>query len=87
LNSDERKQATVLHKALMAAKNAGKRSAKDVVMVAQKAINEAHLARIDYVEVTDAKTLKPVETIRPNSVLLLAVFFGKTRLIDNIRLA
>ena len=50
-------------------------------------INEAHLARIDYVEVVDAETLKPVEMVGPNSVLLLAVFFGKTRLIDNIRLA
>ena len=45
------------------------------------------LARIDYVEVVDAETLKPVEMVRANSVLLLAVFFGKTRLIDNMRLA
>ena len=40
----------------------------------------------DYVEVADSETLKPVEIAGPNSVLLLAVFFGKTRLIDNIRL-
>ena len=87
LNPEERKQATVLYKALMAAKNAGKKSASDVVVLAQKVINEAHLARIDYVEVADAETLKPVEIAGLNSVLLLAVFFGKTRLIDNIRLA
>jgi pantoate--beta-alanine ligase len=86
LNHEERKQATVLHKALMAAKSAGKRSANDVVRIAQKVINEAHLARIDYVEVADAETLKLVEVVSANSVLLLAVFFGKTRLIDNIRL-
>ena len=49
-------------------------------------INQAPLARIDYVELVDAKTLQPVEMAGPNSVLLLAVFFGKTRLIDNIRL-
>ena len=87
LNTDERKQAPVLHKALLAAKNAGKKPANDLVALAQKVINEAHLARIDYVEVVDAETLKPVEMVRANSVLLLAVFFGKTRLIDNMRLA
>jgi pantoate--beta-alanine ligase len=86
LNPEERKQAAVLHKALMAAKDAGKKSASDVVALAQKVINEAHLARIDYVEVVDAETLKRVETAGPNRVLLLAVFFGNTRLIDNIRL-
>ena len=86
LNPEERKQAAVLHKALMAAKNAGKKSANDVVALAQRIINEAQLARIDYVEVADAETLKPVEIGGPKSVLLLAVFFGKTRLIDNVRL-
>ena len=86
LNTEERKQATVLYKALLAAKNADKKSANDVVALAQRVINEAHLARIDYVEVVDAETLKRVETAGPNRVLLLAVFFGNTRLIDNIRL-
>ena len=86
LNPDERKQAAVLHKALQTAANAGKKSANDVVALAQRVINEAHLARIDYAEVADAETLKPVEMVGLNSVLLLAVFFGKTRLIDNIRL-
>jgi len=87
LNHEERKQATVLHKALIAAKSAGKRSANDIVRIAQKVINEAHLARIDYVEVADVETLKPVEVVSENSVLLLGVFFGKTRLIDNVRFA
>jgi len=87
LNPDERKQAPVLHKALTAAKDAGKKSASDVVALARTIINEAPLARIDYVEVADSETLKPVEIAGPNSVLLLAVFFGKTRLIDNVRLA
>jgi len=86
LNPEERKQATVLYKALLAAKNAGKKSARDVVALAQRVINEAHLARIDYAEVADAETLKPIEIAGPNSVLLLAVFFGNTRLIDNMRL-
>jgi pantoate--beta-alanine ligase len=86
LNADERKQASVLHKALQAAANSGEKSASEIVALAQKVIGEAHLARIDYVEVADAETLKPVEIVGPNSVLLLAVFFGNTRLIDNIRL-
>ena len=86
LNPEERKQATVLHKALLAATDAGKRSAKDVVALAQKVVHKSHLARIDYLEVVDAETLTPVEMVRANSVLLLAVFFGKTRLIDNMRL-
>ena len=87
LNPEERKQAAVLYKALLAAKNAGKKSANNIVALAQRVINESHLARIDYAEVADAETLKPIEIAGPNSVLLLAVFFGNTRLIDNIRLA
>jgi pantoate--beta-alanine ligase len=87
LNREERKEAMVLHKALMTAQSAGKKSANDVVRIAQKVISEAHSARIDYIQVADAETLKPVKVVGANSVLLLAVFFGKTRLIDNMRLA
>ena len=86
LNPEERKQAAVLHKALRAAATAGKKSARDVIDLTRKVIGEAPLARIDYVEVVDAGTLQPIETVRLNSLLALAVFFGKTRLIDNIRL-
>ena len=86
LNPDERKQATILYEALRASANAGKKSAGDIVAFARNVINQAPLARIDYVEVVNAKTLQPVEMAGPNAVLLLAVFFGKTRLIDNIRL-
>jgi pantoate--beta-alanine ligase len=86
LNPEERKQATVLCKALLAAANAGNKSAREIVDLVRNVIGEAPLARIDYVELVDAETLQPVETVRPNSLLALAVFFGKTRLIDNIRL-
>ena len=86
LNLEERKQAAVLHKALLAAASANKRSASDVVDVARKVISEVPLADIDYVELVDAETLQPVEMVGPNSLLALAVLFGKTRLIDNIRL-
>jgi pantoate--beta-alanine ligase len=87
LSREERKQAAVLFKALRAAESSGKQSATDIVARARKVISEAPLARIDYVEVVDAESLQPVEMAGPNTVLLLAVFFGKTRLIDNIRLA
>jgi pantoate--beta-alanine ligase len=87
LNPDERKQATILYKALRASANAGKKSSGDIVALARNVINQAPLARIDYVELVDDRTLQPVEMGGPNSVLLLAVFFGKTRLIDNVRLA
>ncbi len=93
LNPDERKQAAVLYKALLAVKavagggDAGHPdSAKDILACARKVINEAPLARIDYVELVDAATLQAVETVGPDTVLLLAVLFGNTRLIDNIRL-
>src|SRR6476469_854642 len=54
LNAEERKEAVVLHKALLAAKDAGKKSANDVVAVAQKVVHKSRLARIDYVEVVDS---------------------------------
>jgi pantoate--beta-alanine ligase len=86
LNSDERKQAPVLYKALEAAAKSDNKSASEIVAVAREVINEAPLARIDYLELVDAATLQPVQSAGPNTVLLVAVFFGKTRLIDNIRL-
>ena len=84
LNAEERKQAAVLRKALLAAKESGKKSAKEIVDFTRKIIGAAPLARIDYVDLVDATTLQPIEFVQPNSLLALAVFFGKTRLIDNI---
>jgi pantoate--beta-alanine ligase len=86
LNPEERKQATVLYKALRTAAVVGRKSAEEIVGVARNVILAAPLARIDYLEVVDAETLQPVEMAGSNTVLLLAVFFGNTRLIDNIRL-
>ena len=84
LNTEEREQAPVLRAALLAAR--GEISAARVIDRVQKQIESASLARIDYVEVVDAETLQPIETIRAKSLLAIAVFFGKTRLIDNIQL-
>ena len=86
LNSDERKQAAVLRKALLAAKESPAKTGHEIVDLVRKTINEASLARIDYVEVVDAETLRSVPVVKPNSLVVLAVYFGKTRLIDNIRL-
>ena len=84
LNREEREQATVLRKALLVAKDSGKKSAKDVVDLVRKVLGEAPLARVDYVELAEAETLRPIDSVKPNSLLALAVYFGKTRLIDNI---
>lgn len=87
LKAEERKQAAVLRKALMEAKASSKLSAQEIVDVARDIIATAPLARIDYVELVDAESLKSIESVRPNSLLAAAVFFGKTRLIDNIALS
>jgi pantoate--beta-alanine ligase len=87
LNEEERKQASVLRNAMLAAAKragAGERSAKVIIDFARSRIEEAPLARIDYVDLVDAETLHPIQFVRPNSLLAVAAFFGKTRLIDNI---
>jgi pantoate--beta-alanine ligase len=86
LNPEERTQSAVLHRALMAVKNGEEKSAKEIIDIARRVIAQAPLARIDYVELVDADTIQPIDSLRPNSLLAVAVFFGKTRLIDNIRL-
>src|SRR5207237_1100182 len=86
LNAEERKQAAVLRKALLAAKDSEKKTVNEIVGFTQEIIGAAPLARIDYVELVDAETLQPIEFVQPNSLLALAVYFGKTRLIDNILL-
>lgn len=90
LNAEERKQAPVLRRALLAAEErvkTGERSAKAIIDLICKTIGQASLARIDYVDLVDAGNLQPIEVVRSNSLLSLAVFLGKTRLIDNILLA
>jgi pantoate--beta-alanine ligase len=86
LNPDERKQAAVLRKALVSAKQSGAKLSVEIVDLTRKTIGEAPLARIDYVDLVDAESLEPIDFARPGSLLALAVFFGKTRLIDNILL-
>ena len=90
LNAEERKQATVLRKVLLKSAEmtrSGETSTTRVVSAVREMISQAPLARIDYVDLVDAGNLQPIDVISSNSLLALAVFFGKTRLIDNILLA
>jgi pantoate--beta-alanine ligase len=86
LSAQEREQAAVLRKALLDAKKSGKKSGKNIVDLVRATIAEAPLARIDYIELVDAGTLQPLEKAESNALLALAVYFGQTRLIDNILL-
>ena len=87
LAPEERRQALALSRALAAAEAlvaGGERRAAPLVAAARREIEGAPLARIDYLELCDADSLRPVEVVDAPAVLALAVFFGKTRLIDNI---
>ncbi|MFL6527305.1 MAG: pantoate--beta-alanine ligase [Chthoniobacterales bacterium] len=86
LSTAEREQATVLPKALQAAREM-QRSAAEILARVHAIISEAPLARIDYVALVNADTLEPVDWAERDSVLAVAVYFGTTRLIDNIRLS
>jgi pantoate--beta-alanine ligase len=89
LNSEERAQATVLRKACLTAAELvrkGQRVASAIIAAVRSTIEQAPLARIDYVELVGAENLQPIDSLGEKSLLALAVFFGKTRLIDNIQL-
>jgi len=89
LSAAEREQAPVLHAALVEGARlatGGERSAPAIIAAARKVIATSTLARIDYFELVNANTLQSLEIVEPNSLIALAVFFGQTRLIDNIRL-
>ena len=90
LSATERQQAPVLRAALVEGGRlaaGGEQSAAAIIAAARKVIDTASLARIDYLEVVNAGSLRPLEIVQPNSLIALAVFFGQTRLIDNIRLS
>jgi pantoate--beta-alanine ligase len=89
LDPEQRAQAVILFHALQAAKATVKRKPVSGVQLKkdlQKFITAAPLARLDYVEFFDPETLEPVAQVKPGTQMALAVFFGKTRLIDNARL-
>jgi pantoate--beta-alanine ligase len=90
LGPEERIQATVLSRTIRRAQALAKvgayPTAKLKTALARFIATEAPLGKLDYVEVFDPETLQTATTARPGSHLALAVFFGKTRLIDNGRL-
>ncbi len=89
LDSEQRAQATILFHALQAVAAAVKKktvSAAQLKTDLKEFITAASLARLDYVEFFDPATLVPAAKVKPGTQMALAVFFGKTRLIDNARL-
>ena len=89
LSAVEREQAPVLRRALLEAQASvhdGESSAEVVLENVRRTIANSSLARIDYIEIVDGENLQPIEVIHESAVLAVAVFFGKTRLIDNLRL-
>jgi pantoate--beta-alanine ligase len=90
LSFPERKAAGVLFKALTAARDllrTGERSAKKVRDTMIRRIGDESLARLEYAAVADAATLDELRVVKGRAVLLLAVWIGKTRLIDNMVIA
>ena len=88
LDDEERRAATILNRALSQARAAfdgGEHSASRLVDLVRTTIEQEPLARIDYVSLNDAETLAKLDKIDERPALLsLAVFFSKTRLIDNV---
>ena len=86
LNAEERKAALVLSRSLKLGKELvakGEKSAEAVKKVITEEIEKEPLAKIDYVEVVDFDTITPTETIGKSVLVAIAVYIGKTRLIDN----
>jgi len=88
LTSDEQNSATVIHKALVQAKKAfkeGERNAHRIIDVVRNTIDAEPRARLDYVTVADAETLEKLDRIDERPTLIaVAAYVGKTRLIDNL---
>ncbi len=87
LSEDERRQALNLYRSLEKAKEmvcGGEASSTAIKSEMKRIIEEGKDLKIDYIETVDADSLEPVETVKENTLIAVAVFIGKTRLIDNI---
>lgn len=87
LSDEERSRAPVIHKALSEAARraaAGESDADQLRRGMREAIEATPGAAIDYVDVVDAETLRPVSVVERPAVAAAAVYFGETRLIDNV---
>ena len=86
LDAAQRKAATVLYRSLSAAKTAyeqGEREAEKLRQIMKATIASEPLAQMQYVSCADYDTLQELEKVTDKTLLSMAVFFGKTRLIDN----
>lgn len=86
LNPQERQAALVLSQAVKLGQELvaqGERDAAKLVAAMSAHIAAQPLARIDYVEAVDGVTMEPVETLQGTVLVAMAVYIGKTRLIDN----
>jgi len=87
LSAEERRAATVLYRALQAAEvayAAGERDAAAIRSLMEATIQAEPLAELQYVSCADRHTLEELERIEDGALLSMAVFVGKTRLIDNL---
>jgi len=87
LSSEQRIQATVLNRTLLHAAervSTGERNAKVITDQVRKKITESGPCEIEYVEVVEAESLAPLETITHKSRICLAVKIDVCRLIDNV---
>lgn len=87
LNAQERQAALVLSRSLAAGKkltDAGEKNAAAVIGAIKAEIEKEPLAKIDYVDIVDFETITPVERIGESTLVAIAVYIGKTRLIDNM---
>lgn len=85
LSPAEHERALALHEALDEAEadyRAGRTDPRRAIAKIEKALAKA-CNRVDYVVAVDADTLEPVKKLGPNTLLALAAYVGKTRLIDN----
>jgi pantoate--beta-alanine ligase len=86
LDPEQRKAATVLYRSLQAAKglfDAGERNAETLRARMKAVLASEPLAEPQYVSCADYDTLEELDEIKGKALLSMAVFFGKTRLIDN----
>jgi len=86
LNAEQRKAATVLFRALSAAKaefEKGERDAEKLRRKMEEVIEAEPLAKMQYVSCADYDTLEELQTVKGKTLLSMAVFIGTTRLIDN----
>jgi pantoate--beta-alanine ligase len=85
LSAAERKSATVLYGSLKRVRQSYKRGLRDAKHVKHEMalMIKSTGGKIDYIEAVDKDTLEPVNKLRKGTLIAIAVFFGRTRLIDN----